>query len=90
MNNLISAQEAFEAMLAGKNIMCRVAGEMLDFNDLDQFPATVFAKTGYEFCIKIEMINVAGIEFTKPLALDEYHEGQDVFVINTQPFYLCS
>ena len=83
MNNLISAQEAFEAMLTGKNIMCRVAGEMLDFNDLDQFPATVFAKTGYEFCIKIEMINVAGIEFTKPLALDEYQEGQDVFVINT-------
>ena len=83
MNNIISAQEAFEAMLAGKDIMCRVAGEMLDFNDLDQFPATVFAKTGYEFCIKIDMINVAGIEFTKPLALDEYQEGQDVFVINT-------
>ncbi|WOE31951.1 MULTISPECIES: hypothetical protein [unclassified Acinetobacter] len=83
MNNLISAQEAFNAMLSGKNVMCRAIGEMLDFNDIDQFPATIFAKAGYEFCIKIEMISVAGIEFTKPLTLDEYQEGQEVFIVNT-------
>ncbi len=56
---------------------------MLDFSDLDQFPASVFGKSGFEFCIKIETIELAGITFTKPLTIDEYEEGQDVFVITT-------
>ncbi|RSO94125.1 hypothetical protein EA742_15975, partial [Acinetobacter baumannii] len=54
-----------------------------DFSDLDQFPASVFGKPGFEFCIKIETIELAGITFTKPLTIDEYEEGQNVFVINT-------
>ncbi|WP_114151956.1 hypothetical protein, partial [Acinetobacter baumannii] len=54
-----------------------------DFSDLDQFPASVFGKPGFEFCIKIETIELAGITFTKPLTIDEYEEGQDVFVITT-------
>ncbi|MDX8209055.1 hypothetical protein, partial [Acinetobacter pittii] len=49
----------------------------------DQFPASVFGKPGFEFCIKIETIELAGITFTKPLTIDEYEEGQDVFVITT-------
>ena len=81
--NILNGTEAFEAMMAGRNIMCRIAGELTEFDDLDQFSATVFAKPGYEFCIKIEMIELAGITFTKPLTIDEYQEGQDVFVINT-------
>lgn len=83
MQNLITAQEAFNAMVAGKNILCRAVGELTDFNDLDQFPATIFAKTGYEFCIKLDRIEVAGITFTKPLTLEEIQDGQDLFVINT-------
>ncbi|WP_336955147.1 hypothetical protein [Acinetobacter johnsonii] len=81
--NILNGTEAFEAMMAGRNIMCRIAGELIEFDDLDQFPATIFSKPGYEFCIKIDTIEVAGITFTKPLAIDEYQEGQDVFVINT-------
>ena len=53
MSNLISAQDAFSAMISGKNVLCRAVGELIDFADLDQFPATIFKKTGYEFCIKI-------------------------------------
>ncbi|EMT91812.1 hypothetical protein ABNIH5_06391 [Acinetobacter baumannii ABNIH5] len=56
---------------------------MLDFADLDQFPASVFGKPGFEFCIKIETIELAGITFTKPLTIDEYEDGQEVFVIST-------
>ncbi|MFX5168615.1 hypothetical protein ABTC61_16115 [Acinetobacter baumannii] len=56
---------------------------MLDFSDLDQFPASVFGKPGFEFCIKIETIELAGITFTKPLTIDEYEDGQEVFVIST-------
>ncbi|WP_047939871.1 hypothetical protein, partial [Acinetobacter baumannii] len=62
---------------------CRPIGDMLDFSDLDQFPASVFGKPGFEFCIKIETIELAGITFTKPLTIDEYEEGQDVFVLTT-------
>lgn len=81
--NILNGTEAFEAMMAGRNIMCRAVGKLIAFDDLDQFPATIFSKPGYEFCIKIDSIEVAGITFTKPLTIDEYQEGQDVFVINT-------
>lgn len=83
MNNLITAAEAFAALQNGKTVLCRPIGDMLDFSDLDQFPASVFGKPGFEFCIKIETIELAGITFTKPLTIDEYEEGQDVFVITT-------
>ncbi len=83
MNNLITAAEAFAALQNGKTVLCRPIGDMLDFSDLDQFPASVFGKPGFEFCIKIETIELAGITFTKPLTIDEYEEGQDVFVLTT-------
>ncbi|MEQ1203920.1 hypothetical protein ABLT98_08890 [Acinetobacter baumannii] len=83
MNNLITAAEAFAALQKGKTVLCRPIGGMLDFSDLDQFPASVFGKPDFEFCIKIETIELAGITFTKPLTIDEYEEGQDVFVITT-------
>ena len=81
--NILNGNEAFSALMAGKKIMCRAVGQLVDFNDLDQFPATIFAMPGYEFSIKIDLIEVAGITFTKPLTLDEYQDGQDAFVICT-------
>lgn len=81
--NILNSKEAFEAMMAGRKIMCRAVGELVDFDDLDRFPATVFAMPGHEFCIKIETIDVAGTTFTKPLTLDDVREGQDIYVINT-------
>lgn len=81
--NILNNQEAFAALQKGKNLLCRhIEGE---FNKLATFPATVFALPGYEFCIDIEKIELAGITFTKPLTIDEYQEGQDVFVINAYP-----
>ncbi|MDC4645467.1 hypothetical protein OHV73_16560, partial [Acinetobacter baumannii] len=66
--------------------LCRPAGDMLDFADLDQFPASVFGKPGFEFCIKIDVIELAGITFTKPLTVDELEIGTEVFVINPAGF----
>ncbi|WP_290015154.1 hypothetical protein [Acinetobacter pittii] len=83
MSNLLTAAEAFAALQNGKTVLCRPAGDMLDFADLDQFPASVFGKPGFEFCIKIETIELAGITFTKPLTIDEYEDGQEVYVIST-------
>ena len=83
MNNILNGNEAFAALMAGKNILCRAVGDLIDFDDLDQFPATVFAKADYEFCIKIEMMELAGITFTKPLMLEDIQVDQEVFMINT-------
>lgn len=79
--NILNGTEAFAAMMAGRNILCRAVGELIDFDDLDQFPATVFAKTDYEFCIKIETMELAGITFEKPLTLDDVQLGDDVYII---------
>jgi hypothetical protein len=79
--NILNGTEAFAAMMAGRNILCRATGEMLDFDDLDRFPATIFAKQGYEFCIKIETMELAGITFAKPLTLDDVAEDQEIFMV---------
>ena len=79
---ILNSKEAFEAMMAGRNIMCRAAGELMDFDDLSQFPATIFAIPGYEFCIKVETMELAGITFTKPLTLDDVVEDQEIFIIH--------
>lgn len=81
--NILNGTEAFAAMMAGRNILCRAIGELIEFDDIDQFPATIFAKPGYEFCIKIETMELAGIPFTKPLTLDDVRDGQDVYTVNT-------
>ena len=83
MNNILNSNEAYAALMAGKNILCRAVGDLIDFDDLDQFPATVFAKSCYEFCIKIETMELAGITFTKPLMLEDIQVDQEVFMINT-------
>ncbi|MCG5792292.1 hypothetical protein [Acinetobacter baumannii] len=86
MTNLLTAAEAFAALQKGKTVLCRPIGDMLDFADLDQFPASVFGKPGFEFCIKIDVIELAGITFTKPLTVDELEIGTEVFVINPAGF----
>ncbi|MFP0263718.1 hypothetical protein [Acinetobacter pittii] len=86
MKNLITATEAVAALQKGKTVLCRYADDMSDFEDLDQFTATVFGRPGFEFCIKIETIELAGITFTKPLTVDELEVGTEVFVINPAGF----
>ncbi|MDQ9890100.1 hypothetical protein [Acinetobacter pittii] len=81
MKNLITASEAFAALQKGKTVLCRPIGDMLDFSDLDQFPASVFGKPGFEFCIKAELMELAGIQFTKPLAAHEVEDDQDIFIV---------
>jgi len=48
---------------------------------LDQFPASVFGKPGFEFCIKAELMELAGIQFTKPLATHEVEDDQEIFLV---------
>ena len=79
--NLLNSNEAFSALMAGKNIMCRAVGELMDFDDLNQFPATIFALPGYEFCIKRESLTLADIQFTKPVEPHDLENGQEIFIV---------
>lgn len=86
MNNMISAQEAISAVQAGKTVLCRYAGDGSlhadpDFSTLDQVPATVFFTPHYEFCIKIEMTELAGIQFTKPAEPHDLKSGQVIYIV---------
>ncbi|MDP9803260.1 hypothetical protein [Acinetobacter calcoaceticus] len=79
MTKLISTQDAFNALISGKVILCRhIDGE---FDTLDQFPATVFSLPGYEYCIQLPKIELAGITFTQPLTLDDVKPDQDIYLI---------
>ncbi|ENU80625.1 hypothetical protein F975_01679 [Acinetobacter sp. ANC 3789] len=80
---LVAVQEAFKALLAGKNILVRSTESTLltDFRPVSEFAADIWAKVGFEFTIEIEKIEVAGIHFTKPLTLADVEDGQDVYVI---------
>ena len=49
--NILNGNEAFSALMAGKKIMCRAVDQLADFNELDQFPANIFAMPGYELSI---------------------------------------
>ncbi|MDV2439689.1 hypothetical protein QR665_09425 [Acinetobacter gerneri] len=79
--NILNSNEAYTAMMAGKNILCRAVGGILEFDDLDRFPATIFAKDGYEFCIKRETTTLAEIQFTKPVEPHDLESGQEIFIV---------
>lgn len=78
--NILNNQEAFAALQKGKNLLCRYMDG--DFLELDQFPATVFGNSDYQFCIDIEKIELAGFTFTKPCTLDELVDDQKVFWVD--------
>ncbi|WP_198078033.1 hypothetical protein [Acinetobacter calcoaceticus] len=78
--NILNNQEAFAALQKGKNLLCRYMEG--DFLELDQFPATVFGNSDYQFCIDIEKIELAGFTFTKPCTLDELTDDQEIYVID--------
>ncbi|SPL71764.1 hypothetical protein [Acinetobacter stercoris] len=81
MTNIISAQEAISALQAGKNVLCRPAGGLLGFDELNQFPATVFFTNDHEFCIKRETTVLADIQFTKPVEPHDLELGQEIFIV---------
>lgn len=86
MSNLLNATEAFAALQKGKTVLCRYAGDGVlkadsSFSSLDQMPATVFGLPYYEFCIKAELMELAGIEFTKPLTPHDVEAEQEIYIV---------
>lgn len=81
MKNLITASEAFDALLNGFDVLCRPVGEVLDFAELGQFPATIFAMPGYEFCVKAKPMELAGFKFSKPLTPHDVEDQQEIYIV---------
>ncbi|MBO1281466.1 hypothetical protein [Acinetobacter nosocomialis] len=86
MSNLLNATEAFAALQKGKTVLCRYAGDGIlkadsSFSSLEQMPATVFGLPYYEFCIKAELMELAGIEFTKPLTPHDVEAEQEIYIV---------
>ena len=40
--NILNGTEAFEAMMAGRNIMCRIVGELIEFDEFGPVPCHCF------------------------------------------------
>ncbi|MDH2567080.1 hypothetical protein QDT73_06855 [Acinetobacter baumannii] len=81
MTNLISNIDAFNAMLAGKQVLCRSANLNSEFDSIKKFHTDVFIQPGYEFCIKVELIELAGIQFTKPLTPHDVEDEQEIYIV---------
>lgn len=73
--------EAISALQSGKTVLCRHIGGLLDFDELNQFPATVFFTNDHEFCIKRETLTLADIKFTKPVQPHDLESGQEIFIV---------
>lgn len=79
IQSVVTAQQAFEAMQAGKNVVCKeFCGE---FDTLDHFPATVFFKPDYEFAIALQTKVLNDISFTIPVSLDEIEQDQEIYLV---------
>jgi hypothetical protein len=60
--NILNGAEAFAAMTAGQKIECRHAGSDLDFDEIRNFPATVFIDPDYAFRIAVVYMMIGGIQ----------------------------
>ncbi|MFT4021838.1 MAG: hypothetical protein QM666_10005 [Acinetobacter sp.] len=83
MSNLISTTDAFNAMIAGKTILCRDASNSLlqEFCPVSEFSADVWIRPNIEFTIQIEMLELAGCSFPKPLVLSDIQPEQDIYIV---------
>ncbi|ENX00925.1 hypothetical protein F900_01909 [Acinetobacter modestus] len=78
MHNLLTVQEAFAARQAGKSIVCRhVESEI--FEKLNNVSADTWFDPHYVFAIEIETITLGGLEFTRPYAIAELNNGDEIY-----------
>ena len=64
--NILNGNEAFAAMSGGQAVLCRAVGQLLDFSELSQFPATVFFGSEYEFCLAPRFMTIGHLNLDVP------------------------
>ena len=77
----MNGAEAFAALGKGKKVECRMAGFNADFADISDFAATVYFDPRYEFRIPVEMLQLCGVEFPKPLDIESVEQDQEIFIV---------
>lgn len=63
---ILNGQEAFAALTTGQNIECRHM-QSSDFNDIRNFPATVYVDPEYEFRIAIKFFTIGEMQVPEPI-----------------------
>lgn len=76
---ILTGNEAFAAMAAGQKIECRHAESNLDFDDIRNFPATVFIDTAYEFRIAVVYMTIGLMQVPESITEDPV-KGTQCFV----------
>ncbi|MDM1247882.1 hypothetical protein HX005_10830 [Acinetobacter sp. R933-2] len=79
---ILNAKQAFEAMSSGQAVLCRAVGQLLDFSELSQFPATVFFGADYEFCLAPRFMTIGQLDLEVPECLQGFDD-----LINSAVYY---
>ena len=79
---ILNAKQAFEAMSSGQAVLCRAVGQLLDFGELSQFPATVFFGADYEFCLAPRFMTIGQLDLEVPECLQGFDD-----LINSAVYY---
>ncbi|MDM1766130.1 hypothetical protein HX132_19575, partial [Acinetobacter sp. 226-4] len=80
--DILNAKQAFEAMSSGQDVLCRAVGQLLDFSELSQFPATVFFGADYEFCLAPRFMTIGQLDLEVPECLQGFDD-----LINSAVYY---
>ena len=80
--DILNAKQAFEAMSSGQAVLCRAVGQLLDFSELSQFPATVFFGADYEFCLAPRFMTIGQLDLEVPECLQGFDD-----LINSAVYY---
>ncbi|MFW1859160.1 hypothetical protein [Acinetobacter defluvii] len=72
--DILNAKQAFEAMSSGQAVLCRAVGQLLDFGELSQFPATVFFGTDYEFCLAPRFMMIGQLDLEVPECIQGFDD----------------
>lgn len=80
---ILNAQQAFEVMSSGQTVLCRAIGDLLEFDELRNFPATVFFGTEYEFCIAPRFMSIGHLDLDVPECIQGFDD-----LVNTAMYYV--
>ncbi|MDQ9023349.1 hypothetical protein RFI02_19860, partial [Acinetobacter sichuanensis] len=72
--DILNAKQAFEAMSSGQDVLCRAVGQLLDFSELSQFPATVFFGADYEFCLAPRFMTIGQLDLEVPECIQGFDD----------------
>ncbi|RFC81585.1 hypothetical protein C9E89_021010, partial [Acinetobacter sichuanensis] len=84
--DILNAKQAFETMSSGQAVLCRAVGQLLDFGELSQFPATVFFGADYEFCLAPRFMTIGQLDLEVPECIQGFDDLIDDAIAHARAF----